>query len=459
MFDRFQRSWDLAAECWRLLMDEKSLLVFPLMSSIAMVLIIGSFAVPLLPAFGFAAGRAPHALSALGYLAMFAFYWIQYAIVIFFNTALVEVAMRRFDDEEAGIADGLRRAAALLPVILVYALIAATVGTVLRAIAERVGIIGRIVVALVGVGWTVATALVVPILAAENVGPVEAIGRSAELVKKSWGENIIGNDRHRHGLRRDHVPGRNHRRACWSSPRSATANGRWASCWRSYWCSPSVSSQLRRRRCKAFIRPHCIASPPEILRPAASTATCSRMPSRPSPSAHPEPVQAVAEFRFYEELNDFLRPELRKRTFSQGFNGAPAVKDVIEAIGVPHAEVDLVLIDGESVNLSRRLHDGNRVAVYPMFERLDIAPLTRVRPRPLRRSRFVLDVHLGTLARYLRLLGFDTLYRNDYDDHEIVRRGARPVAHHSDARQGLAQTPGRHPGALDPPHEADGAAA
>jgi hypothetical protein len=76
---------------------------------------------------------------------------------------------------------------------VVYALIAATVGTLLRAIAERVGIIGRLIVGLVGVGWTVATALVVPILAAENVGPVEAIGRSVDLIKKSWGENIIGN--------------------------------------------------------------------------------------------------------------------------------------------------------------------------------------------------------------------------------------------------------------------------
>jgi hypothetical protein len=193
MFDRFQRSWDLAAECWQLLMEDKSLLVFPLMSFIAMVLVIGSFAVPLLPAFGFTAGRAPHAISSAGYLAVFFFYWVQYSIVIFFNTALVEVAMRRFDDEDAGVADGLRRAAALLPVILVYAFIAATVGTVLRAIAERVGIVGRIVVGLVGVGWTVATALVVPILAAENVGPVEAIGRSAELIKKAWGENIMGN--------------------------------------------------------------------------------------------------------------------------------------------------------------------------------------------------------------------------------------------------------------------------
>ncbi|HEY2864175.1 MAG TPA: DUF6159 family protein [Casimicrobiaceae bacterium] len=193
MFDRFQRSWDLAAECWRLLMEDKALLVFPLMSSIAVILVIGSFAIPLLPAFGFAAGRAPHALSPLGYLGLFAFYWVQYSIIIFFNTALVEVAMHRFDDEDAGVADGLKRAATLLPVILVYALIAATVGTLLRAVAERVGIIGRIVVGLVGVGWTVATALVVPVLAAENVGPIEAIGRSAELIKRSWGEDIIGN--------------------------------------------------------------------------------------------------------------------------------------------------------------------------------------------------------------------------------------------------------------------------
>jgi hypothetical protein len=145
------------------------------------------------------------------------------------------------------------------------------------------------------------------------------------------------------------------------------------------------------------------------------------MPSRQSPRIEAGPAHSAADFRFYEELNDFLRPELRKRTFSHAFNGTPAVKDVIEAIGVPHAEVDLVLIDGESVSFARRLRDGNRVAVYPMFERFDVAPLTRLRPRPLRRTRFVLDVHLGTLARYLRLLGFDTLYRNDYDDHQIVR--------------------------------------
>ena len=143
---------------------------------------------------------------------------------------------------------------------------------------------------------------------------------------------------------------------------------------------------------------------------------------------HTPRLYSTADFRFYEELNDFLPPELRKRTFTYTFNGTPAVKDAIEAIGIPHSEVDLVLIDGQSVDFARHLRHGVRVAVYPMFERLDVTRVTRLRPRPLRRIRFVLDVHLGTLARYLRLLGFDTLYRNDYDDHQIVRLA------HEDAR-------------------------
>jgi len=128
----------------------------------------------------------------------------------------------------------------------------------------------------------------------------------------------------------------------------------------------------------------------------------------------------LAQFRFYEELNDFLTPALRKCEFPYAFTGTPSVKDAIEALGVPHTEVDLVLVDGESVDFTRRLTGGERVAVYPVFERMDISPVTRLRARPLRRTRFVLDVHLGKLARYLRLLGFDALYRTDYDDATII---------------------------------------
>ena len=129
---------------------------------------------------------------------------------------------------------------------------------------------------------------------------------------------------------------------------------------------------------------------------------------------------ASAEFRFYEELNDFLLPERRQRSFAYSVAGTRSVKDAIEAIGVPHTEVDLILVDGNSVGFDRVLRGGERVAVYPVFERLDIAPLQRLRPRPLREPRFVLDVHLGKLARHLRLAGFDCLYRNDYRDSELV---------------------------------------
>lgn len=128
----------------------------------------------------------------------------------------------------------------------------------------------------------------------------------------------------------------------------------------------------------------------------------------------------TAQFRFYEELNDHLPRARRKCSFAHVFEGTPSVKHVIEALGVPHGEIDLILVDGKSVRFSHRLRDGQRVAVYPMFERFDIRPLHRLRPKPLRRTRFVADIHLGKLARSLRLLGFDTLYPANVHDEELV---------------------------------------
>lgn len=131
-----------------------------------------------------------------------------------------------------------------------------------------------------------------------------------------------------------------------------------------------------------------------------------------------------ATFRFYGELNDFLPPERRGVPFAHEFRGRPSVKDAIEALGVPHTEVDLVLADGESVDFSWTLRDGARVSVYPVFESIDITPLLRVRPVPLREVRFVLDGHLGRLARYLRMLGFDVRWRSDAGDEELARVSA-----------------------------------
>jgi len=129
---------------------------------------------------------------------------------------------------------------------------------------------------------------------------------------------------------------------------------------------------------------------------------------------------AQATFRFYAELNDFLAPERRYVPFEYAFLDIASVKDRIESFGVPHTEVDLILVNGSPVDFTYRVADGDRVSVYPVFEALDIAPLARLRPQPLRDPRFVLDVHLGRLAAYLRLMGFDALYRNCYTDEQLA---------------------------------------
>jgi len=127
-----------------------------------------------------------------------------------------------------------------------------------------------------------------------------------------------------------------------------------------------------------------------------------------------------AILRFYEELNDFLPPEKRKRSFSYLFFGSPSIKDVIEAMGIPHGEVDMILVNGISVNFTYHLKSGDNVSIYPVFESLDIGKQAKLRPQPLRETKFILDVHLGKTAKQLRMLGFDTLYENDLDDAEII---------------------------------------
>jgi uncharacterized protein len=132
----------------------------------------------------------------------------------------------------------------------------------------------------------------------------------------------------------------------------------------------------------------------------------------------------TATFRFYEELNDFLAPERRGREFGCACARAATTKHMIEALGVPHTEVELVLVNGESVGFGLLLREGDRVAVYPKFEAFDVTPLLCVRTHALREPRFVADAHLGGLARLLRMLGFDTLYDNHFRDDEIARIAA-----------------------------------
>jgi len=130
-------------------------------------------------------------------------------------------------------------------------------------------------------------------------------------------------------------------------------------------------------------------------------------------------------FRFYEELGDFLPPVRRKREFPYSIGDRETVKHAIEACGVPHTEVELILVNGDSVGFDYQLRAEDRISVYPQFEAFDITPLLRVRERPLRNPRFIADVHLGALARYLRMLGFDTLFDETWRDAQIAAISAR----------------------------------
>jgi uncharacterized protein len=129
--------------------------------------------------------------------------------------------------------------------------------------------------------------------------------------------------------------------------------------------------------------------------------------------------------RFYEELNRFLPEARRKQPFAVEVPAAGTTKSLVEDLGVPHTEVDLILVNGESADFSRRLADGDLVSVYPVFESWDVGALSRVRAVPLRVTRFVADVHLGRLARLLRMMGFDTAWANHLTDEMIVSASRR----------------------------------
>jgi uncharacterized protein len=129
----------------------------------------------------------------------------------------------------------------------------------------------------------------------------------------------------------------------------------------------------------------------------------------------------VVTLRFYAQLNELLPRDRRGLAFAHPLRGPTAIKDVIESLGVPHTEVDLILVNGEAVGFRYVLQHGDRASIYPAFRTVDITPLPRTGPDAPEEVRFVLDTHLGRLARYLRLLGYDALYRNDYDDPELAR--------------------------------------
>jgi hypothetical protein len=193
MFEKFSRSWQLVKASASVLAQDKQLLVFPLASSVAALVVSLAF---IFPALGLGAidGLRSGGSFSIGMIVLgFLFYLSQYFVIFYFNAALIGAVMIRLDGGTPTVSDGFRIANSKIGAILGYALIAATVGMILRAIQERAGFIGNIIVGLIGVAWTLATSMVVPVLVTRDVGPIEAVKESASLLKKTWGENIIGN--------------------------------------------------------------------------------------------------------------------------------------------------------------------------------------------------------------------------------------------------------------------------
>ena len=191
MAGRISNSFALVKASARVLQLDKELMVFPLMSGIATLLVIASFITPI-----FLVG--PEVFdsenpSYLAYVLGFLFYLVQYTVIFFFNAALVGAALIRLDGGDPTVSDGLAIASKRMGSIIGYAAIAATVGMILRAISERSGLVGKIVAGLMGMAWTLTTYLTVPILVTKDIGPIDAVKESAKIFKRTWGEQVIGN--------------------------------------------------------------------------------------------------------------------------------------------------------------------------------------------------------------------------------------------------------------------------
>jgi uncharacterized membrane protein YeaQ/YmgE (transglycosylase-associated protein family) len=246
MFARIATGWELMKQSFRVLRDDKELVVFPFFSGIACLLVLASFALPLWDTPWlremFADRQAPQ--DPMAYVLLFAFYVVNYFVIVFFNSALVSCALKRFAGGNPTIGYGLQQASNRFPQILAWAIVSATVGIILKAIESKSQKIGALVASLIGAGWAIATYFVVPILVVEKVGPIDALKRSASLMRRTWGETRL--------------PAASS--PCWAAPRLS-----WA-------CSGSWPYRSSRRRCS---------------RSCSRRSTCTRRRAQPRHSSTP----------------------------------------------------------------------------------------------------------------------------------------------------------------------------
>ena len=190
IFDRFSNGWTIAQNSFAVLKENRSLIVFPILSGISMMIVIATFITAMLAANDWNTQLLDDQSRVAQYGILFIYYLINYTVIVFFNTALVHCTHLYFNGEEPTIRKGLQFSLSRMGAILSWAVFAATVGTILRVLQDNFGRIGKIVVGLIGIAWSIATFFVVPIIANENLGPIAAFKRSSQLVKEKWGESL-----------------------------------------------------------------------------------------------------------------------------------------------------------------------------------------------------------------------------------------------------------------------------
>jgi hypothetical protein len=193
MFEKISYTWEVMGASWRVLRQDKEMLLFPLLSGIGCLLVSASFAVPLF------AGKMPDFNTdnvqgnVLYYVGAFLFYFVNYFVITFFNTALIACAVKRLRGGDPTFSEGLSEALARVHLIFGWALISATVGVILRVIQDKAGKLGQLAAGLLGFAWTLLSYLAIPVLVVENKGPIDALKESASLLRRTWGEQLIGN--------------------------------------------------------------------------------------------------------------------------------------------------------------------------------------------------------------------------------------------------------------------------
>jgi hypothetical protein len=189
-FEKLSNGWNISMNSFKVLKENKQLIIFPILSGISLMLILGSFITVLLASAGWDIDGMDQPSKTTNLIFIFLYYLVNYFVVVFFNTALVHCTRLYFHGEEVTIRKGLKFSLSRIGTIFAWSMFAATIGTILKFIEQNVGWIGKIIVSIVGIVWSVATFFVVPVIAYENVGPLGAFKRSSQMMKEKWGESL-----------------------------------------------------------------------------------------------------------------------------------------------------------------------------------------------------------------------------------------------------------------------------